>query len=256
MIEFVIGIAGCAVRICAMFENTRSFCAEYLCDQEADFVLEISAEDILFEQQRSVRTDVLEGKPMRNFSDAYLETLAVQRKLAEKLFEYDTLLFHGSSIAVDCEGYLFTAKSGTGKSTHTRLWREMLVERAVMINDDKPFLGIHENGVKVYGSPWNGKHGLGNNICVPLKAICILERGAENEISPISAAQALPMLMQQSHRPGNKSNFPKYMELLDRLAGGVAFYRLKCNMEPSAAAVSFEGMSGARVETEKKGMST
>lgn len=68
-----------------------------------------------------MREDALEGQPIRQYSDAYLETTAVQRKLAEKLFDYDTLLFHGSTIAVDNQAYLFTAKSGTGKSTHTQL---------------------------------------------------------------------------------------------------------------------------------------
>ncbi len=59
------------------------------------------------------------------------------RKLAESLLEYGVLLFHGSSVAVDGFGYIFAAQSGTGKSTHARLWRELLGERAVMVNDDK-----------------------------------------------------------------------------------------------------------------------
>ena len=65
---------------------------------------------------------------MRKYSDIYLETMAVYRKIEDKLLDYDTILFHGSAVAVDGVGYLFTAKSGTGKSTHTRLWREMLSE--------------------------------------------------------------------------------------------------------------------------------
>ena len=242
MVEFVIKVAGQAVGVHALFESTKSFCAEYLCDREADFAIEIGAADIMFERERSARTDMLEGRSVRKVSDAYLETLAVQRKLAEKLFEYDTLLFHGSVVALDGEGYLFTAKSGTGKSTHTRLWREVFGERAVMLNDDKPFLRLENGYVMAYGSPWNGKHGLGTNGCVPLRAICILQRGIENTIHPITASEALPMLLQQSHRPGNRSSFPKYMELIDKLTGGTVFYRLACNMEPSAVIVSYEGM--------------
>lgn len=243
MIEFTIGVAGRTARVRAMFETTKVYCADYPGAETADFEVELSPADIAAEREISARTDALEGCAPRRFSDGYLEMLALQRKLAERLFGFDTLLFHGSAIAVDGEGYLFTAKSGTGKSTHTRLWREAFGARAEMINDDKPFLKIG-GGVTAYGSPWNGKHRLGGNTSAPLKAICILERGERNEIVPVTAAQALPMLLQQSHRPADRSNFPKYMDLIDRLTGGVRFYRLKCNMEPEAALVAFEGMKG------------
>lgn len=242
MIDFTIGVAGCAAGVRAMFDSTRDFCAEYLCDAEPDFSVAIDAEDLRMERERSAHTDQLEGRAVRRFPDDYLETLAMQRKLAEALFGYDTLLFHGSVVAVDGQAYLFTAKSGTGKSTHTRLWREMLGDCAVMINDDKPFLRMENGRVTAYGSPWNGKHRLGANISAPLRAVCILERGEVNEIHPIVPAEALPMLMQQSHRPSDRSNFQKYMELIGALADGTKFYRLACNMDPSAAKVAFEGM--------------
>ena len=186
--------------------------------------------------------------PLRELKDERLESTAVQRKIAEGLYAYDTLLFHGSVIAVDGEAYLFTAKSGTGKSTHTRLWRKLFGDRAVMINDDKPFLRVTEEGVTVYGSPWNGKHGLGNNICAPLKAICILERGEQNAIRSIPANEAVSMLLQQSNRPRQAKWLPKYMELLDKLSGNLAFYRLSCTIDPQAAAVAYEAMSGKRLE--------
>jgi hypothetical protein len=180
---------------------------------------------------------------VREHSDAYLEITAVQRKIVEELVGFDVLLFHGSVVAVDGGAYLFTAKSGTGKSTHTRLWREVLGDRAVMINDDKPLLMIGKEQVTVYGTPWNGKHRLGANIVVPLKAICILERGVENRIAKISAGEALRMLLQQSNRPANTILLPKYMELVDRVADSVCFYRLQCNMDLEAAQVAFGTMS-------------
>lgn len=248
MMDLCIQIAGKIVKTSAMFESTREFCKNYFSDRNPDFSIEIKEEDIVFEREKSAREDQLEGLPVRHLSDAQLEITAVQRKITEKLFEYDTLLFHGSVVAVDNVAYLFTAKSGTGKSTHTRLWRECFGERAVMVNDDKPFLRITEEGVLAYGSPWNGKHGLGTNICVPLKAICILERGEENRISQIDAKDALMMLLQQSNRPMQPSLMPKYLELIDRLAAKVAFFRLECNMEPEAAIVAYEAMSGKRKE--------
>ena len=244
MERFTIQIAGNVVAVSALYASTKEFCREYLCEFEPDFAVVISTSDIAYEQETSDRERTAEGLPVRIIEECLLECTALQRKIAEKLFKYDTLLFHGSIIAMDGEGYLFTAKSGTGKSTHTRLWREMLGDRAVMVNDDKPFLQVREDCIQVYGSPWNGKHGLGNNIDVPLKAICILERGEKNEISQISAKEAVPMLLQQSNRPQNPQLLLKYLEIIDNISNKTTFYRLKCNMQPEAAEISYQTMSG------------
>lgn len=241
---FTIQLAGREVAVSAMHESSREFCGQYLCEGEPRFSVTVSLEDIAFEREKIRREDVLEGRTPQQHTDAYLEIIAIQRKIAEKLFDYDTLLFHGSTIAVDNQAYLFTAKSGTGKSTHTRLWREMLGEKAVMVNDDKPFLKITEEGVLACGSPWNGKHKLGSNIQVPLKAICILERGEENRIQKIEPREALLMLIQQSSRPMDPRKMPKYMELLDRLAASVQFYKLTCNVSIEAAQLSYRTMGG------------
>ncbi len=244
MTEFTMKTAGCVAAVRALFPSTRVYCSDYLCDGEPDFSVSITPADIAFEREKAAQEDRLEGLPVRHLSDELLELTALQRKITECLFAHDTLLFHGSVVAVDAEGFLFTAKSGTGKSTHTRLWREVFGDRAVMVNDDKPFLRIGENAVTAYGSPWMGKHGLGANLCVPLRAICILERGEENRIAKISAAQALPMLFQQSQRPARGSNLPHYMDMIDRLAAGVKLYRMACNMDPQAAQVAYAAMAG------------
>lgn len=244
MTNFTIQIAGTAISVTANFESTREFCADYLCACAPDFSVSLSPSDIAFEREKSAREDALEGHSVREHSDAYLETLALQRKITEGLFAHGILLFHGSVIAVDGIGYLFTAKSGTGKSTHTRLWRQHFGERAVMVNDDKPFLRITAHGVTAYGTPWMGKHRLGANISVPLKAICILSRGDRNHIQKLPAKEAVFMLLQQSSRPRDPKQMPRYLELVDQLSAAVDFYDLRCNMEPEAARIAYEGIQG------------
>ena len=235
-------IADKVVEVNSIYDEVHEYCADYLTDEPADYSVTTSQEDIDFEREKSASEDEVEGIPTRHFSDSYLEELAVYRMIAEKMIDYDTILFHGSVIAVDGIGYLFTAKSGTGKSTHTRLWREYFGERAVMVNDDKPLLKITGNGVIAYGTPYNGKHRLGANISVPLRAICILTRSAENRIESVTPEQAFTMLLQQVYRPADVLKMAKTLELVDRLADSVKLYQLGCNMDISAAKVAYEGM--------------
>ncbi len=238
-------IAGQVVSIASLYDEIHTLCKNYATDvPEEDIVctLEMAQCDIAYEAERSAAEDRLEGRSVRHYSESYLETLAVYRKFAEWLVERDTLLFHGSVIAVDGIGYLFTAKSGTGKSTHTRLWREQFGDRAVMINDDKPLLHIGAEGVTVYGTPWDGKHHLSTNTKVPLRAICILTRAEDNTIRPVSKQEAYAMLVQQCYRSRDAKKMMGILALIDRLAAKVDKYILGCNMEPEAAMVAYEGM--------------
>lgn len=233
-IRFTVKLADVPIGVSVLYDTTKRFCREYLTGEEPSFSVAVTPADILSERQKA--------DPAYHFSDAYLETLALYRKIAAGLLDYQTLLFHGSVVAVDGQAYLFTAKSGTGKSTHTRLWRELFGSRAVMVNDDKPLLRIEDERAVACGTPWNGKHRLSTNIAVPLKAICILERSVENHIEPVTARKAWPMLLQQSSRPSDPGKLAQTMCLIDRLSANVKLYRLGCNMEQSAAITAYEGM--------------
>ena len=240
---FHIALAGEVIGVSALHDELRAFCRDYLTDAPALINVEITPADIDFEREKSCRENTVKALAPGAYSDEYLETLALYRKIAERLIDRDTLLFHGSCISVDGEAYLFTAKSGTGKSTHTRLWQKQFGARAVMINDDKPLLKLDEQGVTVYGTPWDGKHHRSNNIACPLKAVCLLNRSEENRIQRIDKKDALPMMLQQSYRPHNPDALLKTLSLVDRLIGSVALYKLDCNMEPEAVQVAYAGMN-------------
>ena len=246
MAQFRIKIAGTVFQVRSLFESTRDYCRQYLTEEEAECTIETCREDLDFEQKKAREEAELEGFRYRNFPDPYLERTAIQRKAAEFLFRRDVLVFHGSVVAVDGQGYLFTAKSGTGKSTHTRFWRQVFGDRAIMVNDDKPFLRFTQEGVLVCGSPWSGKHGLDTNITVPLQGICILERGTENRIRRITPKEALFMLLQQSNRPLDPALMPKYLEMVDILANSVPLWQMECNLAPEAATVAHSAMAQSR----------
>ena len=277
MPQFSIQLAENRILVDAFFDSTKEFCKEYLCGEvvggkvaaEAgksqksapDITVAITPEDIKYEKQMSAEEDAAMGIPTRPFKDEYLETLAVYRKICDQMPERDTFLFHCSAVAVDGKAYLFTAPSGTGKSTHTRLWREVFGDRAVMINDDKPLLHVASESaqtgkdgtsaqpqVLVYGTPWDGKHRLSTNTVAPVAGICLLEQGEENCIERIAKEEAFPRLLQQTYRPQSPVALMKTMELLDAVASNVPLYKLRCNMEPEAARVAY-----AEMNTENKG---
>ena len=257
MPQFSIQLAENRILVDALFDSTKEFCKEYLCSEERatglqekapDITVVIAPQDIEYEKKKSAEEDAAMGIPTRSFKDEYLETLAVYRKICDQMPERDTFLFHCSAIAVDGKAYLFTAPSGTGKSTHARLWREVFGDRAVMINDDKPLLRVTSDSLLVYGTPWDGKHRLSTNTVAPVAGICLLERGEKNDVKQIAKEEAFPRLLQQTYRPQSPVALMKTMELLDAVASNVPLYRLRCNMESEAAHVAFEGMN-----TESKG---
>ena len=123
MADFVMEIAGCPGRVISLFDSTKDYCRNYLTDREPEFTVTVTPENLAFEQRELDAEALEEGMKRRRFSDPFLERAAIQRAFAERLFRQGVLLVHGSTVAVDGKAYLFTAKCGTGKSTHTRLWR-------------------------------------------------------------------------------------------------------------------------------------
>ena len=114
-------VAGLAAFVQPMFFSTREYCRAYLTQREPEFFVEITAEDLIRQQEALDQEADEEGLRRRKFTDPFLERTVIQEKIAGQLLERDTVLLHGSTVAVDGQAYLFTAPCGTGKSTHTRL---------------------------------------------------------------------------------------------------------------------------------------
>lgn len=237
MITNVYRIANKNIQVTSEYIEVHNLCRNYLTDGAPDLFVKVGPDDICFERQRS--ESMKHGYASDCFSDAYLETLAIYRQIAEQMIRYDTLLFHGSVVAVDGNAFLFAAKSGTGKSTHTALWRKYFGNRAVMVNDDKPLLRIDGNSVIACGTPWNGKHNIGNNIALPLKAICFIRRDKENHIEPVSRSVALPLLFRYAYKSSNKENAAKSIEILNKILTYTKAYSLGCNMDISAVTTAY-----------------
>ena len=175
-----------------------------------------------------------------------LEYVNTCRQFYTELLRYQGMMLHSSCVVLDGRAYLFTATSGTGKSTHTNLWLQRFGDRAYILNDDKPALRFEDGAWYAYGTPWSGKHDISRNIRIPVAGIAILERGAENEISPFTGYEAISFIMNQIVRPKEASYRIFLLEIMDRLMQYVPVWKLKCNMNPEAAEVSYQAMQGYR----------
>ncbi|MBE6712631.1 MAG: hypothetical protein E7580_03800 [Ruminococcaceae bacterium] len=179
--------------------------------------------------------------------DSLIEYMVTGSVFYRSLIQHNGILLHSSAVVLDNKAYLFSAPSGTGKSTHTSLWLKEFPD-AVILNDDKPAIRILEDGIFVYGTPWSGKTDLNLNRKVPLQGIAFLERGLENSISAIPSLKCLENLLNQTVRPGDKESASKLFDLLDQILARVPIYKLTCNMNPEAAHVSYEAMSKGEVK--------
>lgn len=235
---FTIEIAGIPAEIKCRFPENRQFFREYITDKAPLITIQPTADDRERIQREVDALDESEGIPKYRRADSFLENIAVHAALAEKLPAHGVLLIHGSALCMDGEAVVFIADSGTGKSTHSRLWREVFGDRVWMLNDDKPMFRVADGRTLVYGTPWNGKHHLGRNASAPLKALVRLTRNEANCIRPIAKTDAFPMLMPFAYSSDNLGTMTLILELEKRILETADFYLLGCNMSPEAAEVA------------------
>lgn len=242
-IVFTISIADIPIRISCRYEENKAFLQDYLTDREPMFTIETTEDDLARMQKDFNRIAEAGGRPREQHRESFLENNAIHALIAERLVAFNTLLLHGSALCMDGQAYIFTAPSETGKSTHAQLWREAFGERVWMINDDKPLIAFTDGGIKVYGSPWDGKHHLSRNASAPLKAIIWLTQNEENRLEPLPRADAYQVLLRQGYASKEMITARRILELEMKLLDSVAFYKLYCNMKIEAAMVAWKGVN-------------
>lgn len=176
-------------------------------------------------------------------SDEDCEYLVTGFSFYRQLLNFDGMMLHSSAVVLGGRAYLFSAPCGTGKSTHTNLWCKTFHE-AVILNDDKPALRIEEGKWYAYGTPWSGKTDKNVNMRVPLGGVCFLSRAETNSIEPFGGSKAVFAALEQTSRPRDTKTREKMLDMISRLVSEVPVWRLACNMEPEAAVLSYETMSG------------
>lgn len=141
---------------------------------------------------------------------------------------------HASAVETKGSAVLFSAPSGTGKSTQARLWKENIA-KCNIINDDKPLLEVSEQGVFVHGTPWSGKDVLNKNKRVPVKAIVFVEQAAHNAVGELQPLERIRHLFRNTYRPSDPELAEINLSLIDKLTSQARILRYACTKEDAAA---------------------
>ncbi|MDZ4196168.1 MAG: hypothetical protein U1C51_02840, partial [Candidatus Izemoplasmatales bacterium] len=146
---------------------------------------------------QKVEIQFLEDYPINYLEMEYIWTGIIFLEIA---LSHGYTALHGSAICYKGKAIIFSAPSGTGKSTQTHLWTSLCKEITI-INDDKPLLRVEEGIPLVYGTPWSGKDVVNHNISCPVLAIVFLRQETTNQIYPLSNDQIVVELIRNTYRP-------------------------------------------------------
>lgn len=160
-----------------------------------------------------------------------------------QLMRFDGFMLHASAVCYEGKAYLFSAPSGTGKSTHTRIWQSVFGETAQVFNDDKPALRCVDGVWYAYGTPWCGKDGININMKAPVAGICFLKQASENKIRRLDTAEALQNVVWQAPRRfKSQASLDLFLSVVDRLVRVIPVFEFENRPEPDAALLSYHTM--------------
>lgn len=202
----------------------QDLCFPYRCAEDVETEIDLRISD-------EART-----KCPPQMSPAMFEYNVTIGRFVQNILEKGAFCYHASALSVDGEGILFSADSGTGKSTHARLWREFMSadHEVISLNDDKPIIRLIEGKPWIYGSPWSGKHSIHQNGRAPVKALVFLERGEKNRIEELRPEEVFALMFPQVLGRKSGDTIAQLLELLDQFVRNISVYRLHCNISEEA----------------------
>lgn len=225
-------LADLKINIEYSYDYMSHFCKDYVSQFDTPDIIAKADESAILKEKEMVPTAPIES----------CESLCIYRSIGERLPYFDRFVFHGAAIEYDGKAYLFTAPSGTGKTTHINLWKQYLGDKVDIINGDKPIIKAGDTSI-VYGTPWAGKEGYQRNTSAPLKAICILKQGKTNNIVRLKKSEAVNNLMRQVYLPHDPVALSKTLALLGTVIENTPVYLLECDISQEAFKTSYNEMT-------------
>ena len=226
-------IAGIIVEMNPKYERTSKQAKPYLIDTtiEPAFKLDLSI-DRMNELKVTYHYLTLED----------IEYIFLGQLFYKYILQHDGILLHSSCVVKDNKAYLFSAPSGTGKSTHTTLWLEEFKD-AYILNDDKPAIIYKDNTLYAAGTPFSGKHDISRNLLVPIQGICFLERSETNWIKEIDKKQAIFEILNQTERVPYKEDMSLILHHISNIVSNITVHKMGCNISKEAVYTAYNKMS-------------
>lgn len=223
-------IAGLKIEMEPKFSRLTKQCESYISSGEPVITVKPDPRD-------EARTEMISS------SEEEREYICCSAAFCRGILGQGRFFLHASAVVSEGEAYLFSGPSGTGKSTHTALWRTLLPE-SYILNDDKPVIWPEQERITAWGTPFSGKTDLQVNRGVPLKGICFLKQGDENRIRPLAASEALARMLNNTWRPRDSRSMEQLLDLLEQVVSRVRLYEMCCTNDPEAAKLAYTVMKG------------
>lgn len=223
------------IKIETIHKNIDVLFSDYLSDFSApDITLSVTADEIRAEKSKYPA-----------YSEAYLEGQLLFKQLAEKVLAYDTFFFHSAAVCHENEAYIFTGKSGSGKSTHAELWTK-LFPNDFIINGDKPLIKMKKDGFYAYGTPWCGKENMQKNTFAKVRAVYFIEQSCRNHAEKMTAKEVLQKIFNQTVYIRDSALNKALFEILDRFITEIPFFRLECSISEDAVLTAIAAAKGEK----------
>lgn len=229
---FYCEICGLKIRINNRFQMIQNLSRDYIIPPcpAPDITLGVSNQEIDAERAKYPQ-----------FDDGYHEAIVLFRKLSEKCLSFDIFFLHCAAVSLDGKAYLFTGKSGIGKSTHARLWTRVY-PRSFIINGDKPLIRLKDGRFYVFGTPWCGKEMQQKNTSAPIKAVCFLEQSDDICVRRMAPLEVIGKIFDQTAYQKDTKRNAQLMALLDKFITDIPFYLLKCDISEKAVLTAHDAM--------------
>lgn len=225
-------IAGLIVGFDAQYALSESQAAPYRVDDgvPADMTLEVGPKEIEWGLKHGMETP------------EYSEYAYMRYLFSREALRFQTFVLHASAVVCDGRAYLFSADSGTGKSTHTKYWLQQFQDRAYILNDDAPAVKKHDGQWHAFGTPWAGTSLINVDAQVPLQGIGFIERDFQNWAKRVSPDEAFPYFIRQTYAPLAKQALTDALDLCVAALKEIPIYRVGCALDPQAALTAYDAM--------------
>lgn len=144
------------------------------------------------------------------------------------------MLLHSAAASYKGQAILFSAPSGTGKSTHTSLWKKYYPDDVVLFNDDTPIITEIDKKLFACGTPWSGKSEINENMILPLKSIVFLKQGKENSIRKMTTIESVIKLLEETRKPVFEDLMEKHINFINKIIETTPIFELTCNISKEA----------------------